>query len=925
MELDKEEFQLPFFIENGFVRKRCANCNSYFWSQNTDVENCGDAPCQPYTFLGHPPTKRSFTLDEMRESFLTFFERHGHTKIKPYPVIARWRDDLLVTIASIANFQPFVTEGIIPPPANPLVISQPCLRFNDIDNVGLTAGRHFTIFEMGGAHAFNYPDNPVYWKDETIRLHHEFVTDILGVNSELVTYKEGLWSGGGNAGPDVEGCIKGLEVSTLVFMQYKVVGEQLIDMPIKIVDTGYGIERFAWLSQGSPSGFHAIYGTILDTVMDFVGLGEVDARILVESTRYSALMNVETAFDKMALRRKVAAELGMNYVELDQLMTSIEGVYALVDHTKALVFMLADGVVPSNVRVGYLARLLLRRAFRLLRQLEMPEKLSEIIRMQVRYWSQTFPNIEVVKKEIFDAVSIEERKYRDTLKRGVELSKKIATELKSQGEAEIPVETLVELYDSHGISPEIVQDAVKAEGMRVMAPENFYTMIAQRQASSEVVLEERRIFNTLDQIVTNLPPTSTLYYTEPYLAEFKARVLLIADDRYVVLDGTAFYPESGGQDSDHGFLEGGGKQVTVLNALKIGNVIVHETEGNVPFLKGDEVVGRIDWTRRVSLMRHHTSTHLVLGAARAVVGQHVWQAGAKKEVTVSRLDVSHWSRMTPEQIRKIEENANAIVMANLPVEISWMSRGEAERRYGYRLYQGGVVPGDQIRVVKIGDWDVEACGGTHVRSTGEIGFIKILHTDRIQDGVDRIVFASGSQAVRYVQRLEDDLKKVADTLDVPLDEVTKAVQGTHVELKKITNEVEQLKKGRLESELREMLTHAKTIDNLRLMTHVTSDVDSDSMIKVSANLIKEEPHAIIIMFGVDDTARVTVIAGERAVNRGVNSGRIASKIAEILGGGGSGQPNFGQGGGSEVAKVDVALKMIEAIVVDQLRGGRVDT
>jgi alanyl-tRNA synthetase len=192
----------------------------------------------------------------MRSHFLEFFAANGHTKIRPYPIVARWRDDVYLVGASIYDFQPYVTEGIMPPPANPLVISQPSIRFTDIEAAGLTAGRHGTIFEMGGAHAFNYPNNEIYWKDQTVRYHHQLLTDVMGVPSEAVSYKEHFWSGGGNAGPDLEAIVSGLEISTLVFMQYKVQGDQLTQLPIRTVDTGYGIERWAWLSTGSPSGFH---------------------------------------------------------------------------------------------------------------------------------------------------------------------------------------------------------------------------------------------------------------------------------------------------------------------------------------------------------------------------------------------------------------------------------------------------------------------------------------------------------------------------------------------------------------------------------------------------------------------------------------------------------------------------------------------
>ncbi|RLI31692.1 alanine--tRNA ligase, partial [Candidatus Bathyarchaeota archaeon] len=391
LEISPEEFRLPFFLENGFVRKRCKVCGSYFWTQDEERTDCGDAPCRDYEFIGDPPTRGRYTMEEMREKFLSFFEEHGHERIRPYPVVARWRDDLLFTIASIVDFQPYVTEGIIPPPANPLVVSQPCLRFEDLDLVGHTAGRHLTIFEMGGHHAFNYRGKPqVYWKDETVRLHHELLCDELGVPSEMVTYKEGFWSGGGNAGVDVEGCVSGLEVSTLVFMQYRTVGGRLEPMPIRVVDTGYGMERWTWLTQGSPSAFHAVYGPLLEDLLRWAGLEGVEPRIVEETAKFSAHFQTEGG---SATRRLVARRLGMDPEELDRIISPVEAAYALLDHTKALVFILSEGVVPSNVREGYLARLLFRRSYRLLRRLGIIERLPDLIEGQIEYWSRTFPHI----------------------------------------------------------------------------------------------------------------------------------------------------------------------------------------------------------------------------------------------------------------------------------------------------------------------------------------------------------------------------------------------------------------------------------------------------------------------------------------------------------------------------------------------------
>jgi len=375
----EEEYRVPFFNEEGYVRKLCPKCGGYFWTQDPDQETCEEASsegCTFYTFINDPPTKKSYSLREMREAFLSFFEKHGHTRIKPYPVVARWRDDIYLTLASIIDFQPYVTEGIAPPPANPLVIAQPCIRMVDIANTGPTFGKYLTIFEMGGHHAFNYPDKEIYWKDQTTRYHHEFVTKDLGVKSEEVTYKEEVWSGGGNAGPCVECIIRGLEVATLVFMQYKVVGNEFVKLPIRTVDTGYGIERYAWLSQGAPSGFHAVYGTLLDKIFEIAGINKIDNDLLKKVAKVSGSISLDKTVGRLEARKKIAEIVGMKTSELDEFLLPIENVFAVADHTKCLNFILSEGVVPSNIQEGYLARLLFRRIYRLLKMLVLVQRLS---------------------------------------------------------------------------------------------------------------------------------------------------------------------------------------------------------------------------------------------------------------------------------------------------------------------------------------------------------------------------------------------------------------------------------------------------------------------------------------------------------------------------------------------------------------------
>ncbi|MCK5562840.1 alanine--tRNA ligase, partial [Candidatus Bathyarchaeota archaeon] len=361
--------------------------------------------------------------------------------------------------------------------------------------------------------------------------------------------------------------------------------------------------------------------------------------------------------------------------------------------------------------------------------------------------------------------------------------------LKTKGINQIPTDMLMQLYDSHGLPPEVVAETAKEEGITVSLPEDFYGMIAKSHIQAPT--REAETPSELEAKLSGVPPTRMLYYEDPYLQKFEANVLQVVNGKYVVLDQTAFYPEGGGQPSDQGFLRFKGGQAEVTDVQKVGNIIVHVVKDTVPKRKS-VVTGTINWERRNSLMKQHTATHVLMGAARRVLGQHVWQAGAQKDVDRSRLDFSHFRRLTLEEMHKIEELANETVIRSVPVETSWKPRTEAEKQYGFRLYQGGVVPGKEIRVVNIKDWDVEACGGTHLRNTGEIGFIKILHTERIQDGVERIIFSTGLPALRAVQQKEALLWKVAEKLNAPLEKLEATAERVVAEWKQTRREKEHL-------------------------------------------------------------------------------------------------------------------------------------
>ncbi len=771
------------------------------------------------------------------------------------------------------------------------------------------------MFEMGGHHAFNYPDKEVYWKDQTVQYHHEFVTKKLGVKSQEVIYKEDVWSGGGNAGPDLETVVRGLELATLVFMKFKVVNGEFIELPIRTVDTGYGIKRYTWLSQGSVSCFHAVYDKLLGEILKMAGINQIDAKLLARVAEVSGIMSIEKTANRKEARQKIAEQVSLNVEELNNALFPIENVFAIVDHTKCLAFMLAEGVVPSNVREGYLARLMLRRTHRLLRTLGIEGKLLDVVDMQITFWSKDYPHLKEMRDEILEMLTVEQQKFKQTLQRGGSLVRRMAQELKVKGITQIPIDKLMQLYDSHGLPPEVVAETAKEEGITVNLPEDFYGMIAKSHIQAPI-REAETPLNELETKLSGLPPTRMLYYEDAYLREFKAHVLQVLNDKYVVLDRTAFYPEGGGQPPDQGFLKFNGGQTEVVGVQKVGNIIVHVVKDLVP-QQGSVVAGTVNWERRNSLMKQHTSTHVLMGAARRVLGQHVWQAGTQKDVDRSRLDFSHFRRLTLEEMHKIEELANKAVTRNIPVETSWKPRTEAEKQHGFRLYQGGVVPGKEIRVVNIKDWDVEACGGTQVKNTGEIGFIKILHTERIQDGVERIVFSAGLPALRAVQQKEALLWKIAEKLNAPLEKLEATAERVVTEWKQTRREREQLIRELAEYKAREYLETAKEVHGLKTIIHAVKEVNVDNLIQIASETVKIEPKAVVVLCTSNKTARIVVMAGKEALKRGINSRQIADETASLLGGGGSGRPDFAQGGGTKTDKVPKAMQRAEEIIRKQ--------
>ncbi len=909
------EYRLRYFKDNGFHRNQCDHCERHFWTRDADRVDCGEPPCATYDFIDDPGFAESYTLEEMREAFLSFFEERGHERIDPYPVAAnRWRDDVLLTQASIYDFQPHVTSGDAPPPANPLVVSQPCIRMGDIDNVGRT-GRHTMAFEMGGHHAFNADENgeyayagEIYWKERTVELCDDFLAH-LGADLDDVTYIEDLWVGGGNAGPCFEGIYKGLELSTLVFMameqdpdgEFELKdGNRYAWMDRRVVDTGYGIERWTWMSQGTPTVYEAIYPDMIAFLTDQAGIemDEEDARIVHRASVLAGQLDADEVADVDTAREEIAAAIDVDVARLRDLMEPLERCYAIADHCRTLAYMFGDGIVPSNVGSGYLARMVLRRTKRLVDTVGIDAPLDELVDMQAERLD--YQNRDTIR----EIVRGEVEKYRETLERGGRRVRATAEEYAERNEP-IPTDVLIELYDSHGIHPDMVEEIAADSGANVDIPPNFYALVAERHddavAAAATAAEQDRF--------DDLPETEPLYYDDPYATSFEAVIIDVLereDDWAVVLDQTLFYPEGGGQPADHGTLSTEDRTVRVLDVQKHGEVIVHTTDEDPG--KGEFVRGKIDVTRRQRLMAHHTATHIVGYAARQILGEHIRQAGAQKGTDSARLDVTHYERIDRETAKRIEQRANAVVRDNVRVESAWPHRNEAEAEYGFDLYQGGIPPGEHIRTITIAD-DVQACGGTHVGRTGNVGLITIERTERIQDGIERLTFAAGDAAIDAMQERYDLLAEAAAVLDVSPEEVPATAERFFEDWKARGKRIEAL-----QEELASVRAGGGSdgdVVELDGTEAVVRRIDGDmDALRATANAIADEDRVAVIAGAADGAQFVVAVPG----GVDVHAGDVVSRLAELVGGGGGGPPDFAQGGGPDVDALDDALEEAPALL-----------
>ncbi|MHA1725437.1 MAG: alanine--tRNA ligase [Promethearchaeota archaeon] len=917
----------------GYMRKQCT-CGKYFWTTNKDREICGDPACSGgYQVVNSKPLKHKLSYIQVWKKIVGILEPRGYVPIKRYPCVARWNPTSEFTIASISAFQPYVVNGEMEPPAKRLLIPQFCLRFNDIENVGVTSA-HLCGFVMIGQHVFVSPEE---WDQGQLFLDmHDFIHEGVGLAKEEITIHEDSWAGGGSFGCSLEFFSKGVELFNQVYTLFEQTPQGPKELKLKVLDMGLGQERLAWFSQGTPNLYEATFPEVLKKLKKIIQM-ELDLELYTKFSKYSASLNLDEVDDIKKAWERVAKELNIDVAELREKILPLTALYSIAEHARSLLFAINDGMLPSNVGGGYNLRVIFRRAMNFIDRFNWNIDLADVCEWHAEELKELFPEVSNNLDDIREILNAEKEKYYTTKKNADRILKKIFKK------GNITDDILIELYDSKGISPDMVKEMALKLGKRVSIPENFYSLVVERHEQQEKPMEHEK---EIDIDLDGIPETKSLYYYDYTQLSNKAKVLKIIDNM-VIVDESVAYPTSGGQLHDIGTING----QPFNEVFKKGNHVIHVLTEPPKFKEGDVVEIKVDKNWRTQLTQHHTATHIVNAAAREILGNHVNQAGAKKTEKNSHLDITHYDKISKEQLEKIEKRANEIVEQAIDIQLDFLPRSEAEKKYGMRIYQGGAVPGKYIRIVEIPGIDVEACGGTHLNNTSETGTIKIIKSQKIQDGVVRLTFTAGKatelfehRRKKIIKELEtllnveenklvgrvkelltkwkelkknvkkgkidkknlkltsqeifkgDPLSELSNLLNIKETEIPFKVKKIYDEWNEIKTKVEKIASLFAPRQLNKILSNAVKCDDFRIVINHFKDLDTEDIKNLNKALHKKNDDLITLL--VNTTKNGVLLMGmvgkKVAQKSNTNIGEFIKNCAEIHGGKGGGSKIYGQ-------------------------------
>ena len=858
--------------------------------------------------------------EEIRSSFLEFFEKKGH-KILPSASLVPDDPQLLFTIAGMVPFKP-IFWGKVKPTYTRVATCQKCLRTTDIENVGRTP-RHHTFFEMLGN--FSFGD---YFKQEAIVWAWEYVTQVLKVPQEKLwvsIYEEdeeafriwneivglpkdrivrmgkedNFWGPAGPTGPcgpdseifydtgNVEGCPEGeectpansegrfVEIWNLVFTEfYQDEKGQLHPLPRKNIDTGAGLERIAAMMQGVRSNF-------------------------------------DTDLFKPIIER-ISNVLEVDYGESEKKDVSIR---VIADHSRAITFVIADGVYPSNEGRGYVLRRIIRRALRhgYLLGARKPF-LNKIVDSVVEKMGKIYPEIVERRDVVVEVLKSEEERFLKTIDQGMKLLEKYMEKGSITGK-----EAFV-LYDTYGFPIDLTVEIAREKGVEVDM-EGFEKKMEEQKKRSRLALGEVE-YHRKETVFEKILKRVKVEFTGYERFEDESEVVAIVQDSkevdsvdsgraLVVVEKTPFYAEKGGQVSDTGWIEWEDGRAKVLDVREpVEGLIVHEIEVESGTLKkGDRVRLVVDKYRRLSTMRNHTATHLLHAALRKVLGDHVRQAGSLVAPDRLRFDFTHYKAVTDEEIEKIENLVNEKILESIPVKVELKSYEEAVKEGAIALFEEKY--GDMVRVIKIGDFSEELCGGTHVSNTGQIGLFKIISEEAVSAGVRRITALTGLNSLEYVRNLEKSLESIRSRFDVPVEKLPERIEKTLERVKELEKKVKELQMGQLS---RSASTIEKEINGVKLAYMKLEGVSSDVLRNTADTMLSKIKSGIAVVFNVSDGKVSLVVKVSKDLTDRFKAMDIAKKMARVLEGGGGGREDFAQAGGKNPDKIDDALKVLEEII-----------
>ncbi len=874
-------------------------------------------------------------LNELRERYLKFFEGKGHLRLPSFPLVPQNDPSLLLINSGMAPLKPYFT-GKEEPPRRRVATCQKCIRTPDIENVGKTA-RHGTFFEMLGN--FSFGD---YFKKEAIPWAWEFVTEDLkmpldklwvtvyeeddeafeiwnkdvGIPAEKIVRmgkKDNFWEHGtGPCGPCSEiyydrgverGCGKPdckvgcecdrfIEFWNLVFTQFnRDDAGNYSKLPNPNIDTGMGLERLACVSQ------------------DVDNLFEVDT-----------IRNVLEYVCKTA---------GVKYHEAEKTDISIR---VITDHIRSTTMMVSDGVIPSNEGRGYVLRRLLRRAARHGKLLGINKPfLYDISMIVINESKQAYPELEDKKEYIQKVIRIEEEKFDLTIDQGLVILNKYIEETKAKNEGTITGEMAFELHGTYGFPIDLTREIAEENGLSVDEDGFKAKMLEHRNIAKEDYQSKQSsawsddIYSSLDK---NLR-TNFVGYLEN-VAEAKI-LYIISNDQVVksakegeqvtvILDKTPFYAASGGQVGDEGYIEAKGARVKVEDCKKTEDgKYLHTGVVEKGILETGEVVkASIDVKRRMSIARNHTTTHLLQKALRNVLGTHVQQAGSLVEPGRLRFDFAHFSAMTLEEIAKVEDEVNEKILESLAVDVREMPIDEAKKLGATALF--GEKYGNIVRVVKIEDYSMEFCGGTHLNSTSQAGFIKIISESGVAAGIRRIEALTGEAALGYLHEREKLVTDISSALKSSPQDSVKRIEALAMELKNAQKEIEQLRSKLVSGSLDEVLANATEVKGIKVVKARFDQLDMEAL-RNTGDTIKNKMGSGVVVLGSGYEGKVSfvVMATKDVVSKGINSGNIIKETAKVAGGGGGGRPDMAQAGGKDLSKIDEALEYSIKVIEAQIK------